>query len=83
MKAYRWLNLILVMVFISACGSNGSGVPGLGFLNTPTLLPTPVAHITPAPDPQITVNAYLDALKNNDYASMYSCLLYTSDAADE
>jgi cell division protein FtsI/penicillin-binding protein 2 len=78
MKAYRWLNLILVLSFLSACSSNGSGVPGLGFLNTPTSLPTPVAHVTPAPDPQITVKAYLEALKINDYAGMYAMLTKAS-----
>jgi penicillin-binding protein 2 len=77
MKAIRWLNLILMISLLAACASN-PGIPGLNVFATPTPLPTAQAYITPAPDTQVVVSAYLEALKNNDYAGMYAMLAKAS-----
>jgi len=63
MKFLRWLNLIVVFTFLSACGTGGGGV---GFFPTDTALPPPVINVTAAPDPNIAVKAYLDAFKADD-----------------
>jgi len=69
MKFFRWLNLIAVFVFLTACGpDSGSIIP------TPTSLPQPVVTIRPAPDPSLTLKAYLDAFKADDYNAMYGAL---------
>jgi len=83
MKAQRWINYILILVFLSACSSGGTG-PIKNFLatSTPTpLLPTAVAGITPAPDAQPTVTAFLQALQKDDYTGMYNMLSQASRAA--
>ncbi|MFN8413268.1 MAG: NTF2-like N-terminal transpeptidase domain-containing protein, partial [Anaerolineales bacterium] len=86
MKVLRWVNLILIVVFLSACGSsnaNGTSEPsGLGSIfsqDTPTPpLPTPIVGITPAPDAAAVVTQYLDAMKQDDYETMYSMLTQAS-----
>ena len=71
MKFLRWLNLIVVFTFLSACGTGGGGV---GFFPTDTALPPPVINVTAAPDPNIAVKAYLDAFKADDYNTMYGLM---------
>jgi penicillin-binding protein 2 len=66
MKFLRWLNLIVVISFLSACGAN---VPSI--FPTSTALPPPPVTIVSAPDPNIAVKAYLDAFKADDYNTMY------------
>ena len=81
MKQLRWLNLVLVFTFLTACsaGSNGIGFPSI--FNTPTPLPTPAMEITPAPDAQEPMRAYLEAFKTEDYAVMYEVLNQVSREA--
>lgn len=74
MKAFRWLNLFLVASFLAACSANPGGGPGFTFFATDTPLPPPVVTVIPAPDAQAAVKAFFDALKTNDYASMYAML---------
>src|SRR5512134_1687191 len=69
MKFLRWLNLIAVFTFLSACGTGGGGV---ALFPTETPLPTPHVNIIPAPDPNLAVQGYLDAFKADDYNTMYS-----------
>ncbi len=71
MKFLRWLNLIVIMVFLSACGSNGIAVPGFP---TETPLPPPSVTIVSTPDVNATLSAYLDAYKVDDYNTMYGIL---------
>lgn len=74
MKAFRWVNFILILTFLSACGSGGtSGDPIFSFA-TETPLPTAQVTIIPAPDAQAAVTAFLQALQKDDYASMYDML---------
>jgi penicillin-binding protein 2 len=72
MKFLRWLNLIAVFFFLTACSSGG----GLGnsFFPTQTPLPPPIVNVTSAPDPSLTLKAYMDALKAEDYNTMYGLL---------
>ncbi len=74
MKASRWLNLFLIASFLTACSSNA--VPIFG--PSPTPLSPPHVGITPAPDAQAAVKAYLDALKANDFPGMYAMLTQAS-----
>ena len=68
MKFLRWLNLIAVLTFVSACGTGGGGLP---IFPTDTALPPPDVNVIPAPDPNAAVQAYLEALKAEDYNTMY------------
>ena len=72
MKLFRWLNLIILTTFLSACASGG----GLGNPTSPTDVPLPTAiiNITPAPDPSLVLTHYLEAYKTDDYTTMYSLL---------
>ena len=67
MKLFRWLNFIAVFLFITSCGQGGPSI-----FPTDTSLPPPPVTIQSAPDPTLTVTAYLDAFKNDDYNTMYS-----------
>lgn len=74
MKTFRWINFILILAFLSACSAGGtSGNPIFSFA-TDTPLPTAQVTIIPAPDEQAAVTAFLEALKIDDYASMYEML---------
>ena len=70
MKFFRWLNLIIIMAFLSACGSGGPGILPVGATDTP--LPPPLVTILPAADPNLVMSAYLDAYRADDYNAMYS-----------
>ncbi|MEP6896477.1 MAG: NTF2-like N-terminal transpeptidase domain-containing protein, partial [Chloroflexota bacterium] len=71
MKFLRWLNLIALFSFLTACSSGGIGVP---VFPTATSLPQPIVTINPAPDPSLILKAYLDAFKAGDYNAMYGLL---------
>lgn len=72
MKFFRWLNLIVIAVFLSACGSGGNGLLPIGATDTP--LPPPVVTVESAPDPNAALTTYLDAYKADDYNAMYNLL---------
>ncbi|MDP1547415.1 MAG: penicillin-binding transpeptidase domain-containing protein [Anaerolineales bacterium] len=75
MKSLRLVHLFLIIIFISACASGGQGsVPPIFGGPTSTPLPPPKVGITPAPDAQAAVSAFLDALKSDDYEGMYAML---------
>jgi cell division protein FtsI/penicillin-binding protein 2 len=78
MKSLRWIHLVLIVVFLSACASGGEGSPLSGIFATPTPLPTAQVHITPAPDAQAAVTAFLQALQVDDFESMYDMLTQAS-----
>src|SRR5262245_45941187 len=71
MKFLRWINLIVVFSFLSACGSGGNGV---SLFPTDTALPPPVVTVVNAPDPATALQAYYEAFKANDYNTMYNLL---------
>src|SRR5690349_13883987 len=84
MKVIRWVNLLLIIAFLSACtGTDGSNTPGP---NTPTIidgtvLPTAQVTIIPAPDATAAVTKYLEAMQNDDYETMYNLLTEESRTA--
>jgi cell division protein FtsI/penicillin-binding protein 2 len=80
MKSYRWFHFVFVMFILVACSSSGgNGVSNLFATETP--LPTAQVAITPAPDTQTAVDAFFEALKQNDYTSMYGMLSQESQSA--
>jgi penicillin-binding protein 2 len=68
MKFLRWLNLIAVLTFLSACGTGGGGLP---LFPTDTPLPPPLVTVSSVPDPNAALQAYLEAFKADDYNTMY------------
>ncbi len=77
MKFLRWLNIVVVLTFLSAC-SGGLPVPRFP---TATSLPTARVNITPAPDVSAALTKYLDAFKTEDYNTMYALLAKVSQDA--
>ncbi|HSL44888.1 MAG TPA: penicillin-binding transpeptidase domain-containing protein [Anaerolineales bacterium] len=71
MKFLRWLHIIVMFTFLSACGSGGINVP---LLPTDTPLPPPIVTIESSAQPDVALKAYLDAFKTEDYNTMYSLL---------
>ena len=78
MKSLRWINLVLVVIFLTGCASGTGGLPPIlgGPTNTP--LPTAQAHITPAPDENASITKYLQALQQDDFETMYAILAQVS-----
>jgi penicillin-binding protein 2 len=72
MKIPRWINLILVLVFLSACGGGGGGIGG-----TPTL-PTAPVNVTHTPSADAALHSYLETMLAEDYAGMYTMLTKAS-----
>ena len=74
MKLLRWLNILVIMVFLSACGGSGGsgGILPIGATNTP--LPPPVVTVLSAPDPSGALTSYLDAYKTDNYDAMYAII---------
>jgi len=70
MKLFRWLSVIVILTFLSACSSTGFGP----VFPTDTSLPPPPVTIIPAPDPAPALTAYLDAFKADNYNAMYGLL---------
>lgn len=85
MKVLRWVNLLLIIAFLSACSSNNTtGTPGINFPSfgsSATPLPTVAATIIPAPDAKAVVTKYLEAMKEDDYETMYNLLTQESRAS--
>jgi penicillin-binding protein 2 len=70
MKILRWINLFVLFTFLAACSSGGPIINPFSS-STDTPLPPPIFNVTSALDPTPTVQAFLDALKADDYNTMY------------
>jgi penicillin-binding protein 2 len=83
MKLYRLFSLVVITaILLGACTPDKPIITNpFAPTDTPTPLPTAHANFTPAPDARAAVSAYLDALKANDYASMYAMLTKVSQDA--
>lgn len=79
MKSKRLIQLMLIVILITACSSNNG--TGVDFFATDTPLPTVPVTIIPAPDAQAAVNTFFDALKENNYEVMYAMLSQESKSA--
>ena len=77
MKLFRWLSIIVILTYLSACSSTGIGP----IFPTDTALPRPIVTIVSAPDPALVLKAYLDAFKADDYNTMYGLLSKVSQDA--
>jgi cell division protein FtsI/penicillin-binding protein 2 len=77
MKLFRWLSIIVILTFLSACSSTGFGP----VFPTDTPLPPPIVNITSAPNVDAALTAYLDAFKADDYNTMYGLLSKVSQDA--
>ncbi len=84
MKSIRRLPLILLMLLLAACAKtsvNGTPQPGFSLFPTSTALPTPVVTVIHAPDAEAAMQAFLTALKNNNFTAMYALLAKDSRSA--
>src|SRR5258706_14913452 len=74
MKLLRWLHLIIALIsFLAACSPGAAQVLPASATATSSL-PQPPVTIIPAPDPSLTLKAYLDALQADNYNTMYGLL---------
>ena len=80
MKFLRWLNILVILTLMSACG--GTGVINVPGFPTETALPAPPVTIVPAPSADAALSAYLDAFKADDYNKMHSLLSKPSQDAN-
>jgi len=79
MKFLRWLNILIILTFLSSCSGTGIEVPGFP---TETPLPEPIVNVTSVPSVDDSLRAYLDAFKIDDYNTMYSLLSKVSQDAN-
>ena len=77
MKIKRILSFALAIFLLVACNAKSTPTPTSG-----PSLPAPQIAVTPpaGPDPLTALNAYLQAWKADDYASMYGMLTQESQA---
>ena len=79
MKFLRWINILLIPAFLSACGGAGIKVPGFP---TETPLPQPIVNVTSVPSVDAALSAYLEAFKADDYNTMHALLSKVSQDAN-
>jgi penicillin-binding protein 2 len=72
MKRVPFLNLLLILIFLTAC--EAGPVPGT---NTPSL-PTAQVNVTHVPSADAALRTFLDALLAEDYPRMYSMITQAS-----
>ncbi len=79
MKLFRWLSLAVVFTLLAACASGNGGGNGLPIFGpSPTSLPTAIAVFTHAPNARVALGNFFEALKANDFATMYALLIQSS-----
>ena len=79
MRFFRWLNILLLLTFLSACSGAGMSPPGIP---TDTAQPQPIVTINSVPSVDAALQAYLDAWKADDYNAMYARLSKVSQDAN-
>src|SRR5262245_40349458 len=75
MRVLRWVNVVVIIAFLSAC--KGGDGPIFGPSATSTL-PTAAWTIVPAPDARAAATKYLEALQKDDFETMYNLLAQES-----
>jgi penicillin-binding protein 2 len=73
----RWIILVVISVLLTACGQGSISI--IGPTETSNK-PTAVVEVTPPPNTEAAMQAFLDAWKADDYASMYNMLSESSRA---
>lgn len=71
MKFLRWLNILVILIFVGGCSPAGVGV---SIFPTDTALPPPLVTVESAPSADSALTAYLDSFKAEDYNAMYAWL---------
>jgi penicillin-binding protein 2 len=72
MKVLRWLYIVVIFMFLGACGSGGIAVPGFP---TETPKPPPIVTVLSAEQqPDTALTRYMEAFKIEDYNTMYASL---------
>ena len=77
MKFTRWGHLILMLVFLAACGG-GNTPPGA---TSTSSLPTAQITVIAAPSTDTSLRTFLGDLQANDFAGMYKLISSSSQAA--
>jgi len=72
MKLTRWLNLILLLAFLTACSRTSN--PGGGIFGPAATLPPPPVEVTHAPDGNATMNTFLELIQAADFTNAYAIL---------
>ena len=75
MKFLRWLHIIVIFTFLTACSG------GVSIFPTETALPQPIVTVINAPSADAALTAYLEAFKVDDYNTMYALLSKVSQDA--
>jgi cell division protein FtsI/penicillin-binding protein 2 len=75
MKFLRWLHIIVILTFLSACSGGAAIFP------TETARPQPIVTVINAPNQDAALTAYFEALKVEDYNTMYALLSKVSQDA--
>jgi len=79
MKFGRSFSALLIFALLAGCSQSADG--GFSLFKTPTPKPSPAAQITHAPDAQAAVINFLEALKNDDFETMYAMISNASQEA--
>src|SRR5688572_12151605 len=79
MKSLRLIHLVIIILFLVGCSSDGIGGPNI--FGTKEPLPTAKVDVTPAPDAQAAVTSFFDLLKEDNYEGMYAMLSKESQSA--
>jgi penicillin-binding protein 2 len=79
MKVLRWINYILILVFLTSCGGTSTGDDGgiVSIFSDPTptpVLPTAQVTVIPAPDAKAALTQYLQDYQKSDFNAMYEML---------
>ena len=75
MKTNRLALILMLMLMVTACTPNGTAVVTETPAQEPTSsLPDPQVHITPAPDVDTAIAAFMGAWQVEDYPTMYGML---------
>ena len=75
MKFLRWLHIIVILTFLSACSGGAAIFP------TETARPQPIVTVINAPNQDAALTTYFEAFKVEDYNTMYALLSKVSQDA--
>ena len=79
MKTKRWVHLIILLLFLVACGQPATQTPATTSTATPTVSTT-VPEITHVPSVETALNTFLGSLVAGDYSTMYNQIAQAAQA---
>lgn len=74
MKKTRMILMLILLLALAACNTPAATVVTEIPTETPPALPDPQVYVTPAPDVDAAVNAFMGAWQVEDYPAMYGLL---------